>query len=50
MIGEEDQDDLSGVEAADSGTQFEMDESVLQKQLPDPLNAVSENRVRETLE
>lgn len=45
VIGEEDQDDLCGVEAVDSETSFEMDQAVLNQQLPDKLGQVSENQV-----
>lgn len=44
VIGEEEQDDLGGIEA-DSGTKFEMDQGVLSYQLPDTLNLVKEEQV-----
>lgn len=45
VIGEEDQDDLGGVEAVDSDTLFDMDQTVLHQRVPDTLSQVSENQV-----
>ena len=45
VVGEEDQDDLIGVEAADQDTTFEMDNTVLQQQIPDSLSKVTANQV-----
>ena len=46
VIGEEEQDDLSGVENVDCESQLEMDQTVLSKQVPESLKGVTENQVR----
>jgi len=45
VIGEEDQDDLSGVEKIEGESQFEMDSSVLASQVPESLKDVKEDQV-----
>lgn len=45
VIGEEEQDDLSGVENVDCESQLEMDQTVLSKQVPESLKGITESQV-----
>ena len=45
VIGEEEQDDLSGVEKIEGESQFEMDSTVLASQVPESLKDVKEDQV-----
>ena len=45
MIGEEEQDDLIGVEKIECESQFEMDAAVLASQVPENLKDIKDNQV-----
>ena len=45
VIGEEEQDDLSGVEKIECESQFEMDPAVLASQVPENLKDIKDDQV-----